>query len=701
MLENLDSSTASITLHAADNKTAILNKESFDKLETAIEAVESNSDIKTLIFLGPSIKNFCAGADIQAIKGVTEKTKAKELAKRGQELINRISKLKQNTVAAISGACVGGGCELALACDYRIATGLKETKIGLPEVKLGILPGFGGCVRLPRLIGLPAALQIILQGKVISVKKAKRVGLVDRIISENITSNNYKEALVEASKLIVSNYSRKKIALKDKILTFTQLGRNFVKAQAKKNILKETKGKYPAPLAALDVCIKALSLNIEQGLELEAEEISKLIIGSESKSLVHLFLQSEKSKKLGKSVGKEIDEILVGVLGGGVMGAGIASVFLEKGFDVVLCDVSEKARANANEHINSYLDKRRYITESKKKEILSRLNIVENISEFNQCDLIVEAIIENLEIKQKVFKELSDTVAKESILASNTSSLSIDEIAKDVENPSRVIGMHFFNPAEKMPLVEIVRGSISSDSAVVKLAAIVAKINKFPVVVENVPGFLVNRVLSPYMAEASQLLSEGYSVEDIDRAATNFGMPMGPVRLLDEVGLDVAKKVQSEMFKAYGKRMKAPYYLAKMIEDKRLGKKSSLGFYKYEGKKSEVDNSIYNLLGLGSERKVADLSELSERLMLPMINEAVMCLDESVAGKPGLEAAGQVDLATVMGTGFAPFRGGAIKYSETLGASNLLAKFKKHKGDRFEPCDGIKSRAEKSISFYS
>jgi len=383
------------------------------------------------------------------------------------------------------------------------------------------------------------------------------------------------------------------------------------------------------------------------------------------------------------------------------MGAGIASVFLEKGFSVVLCDNSDKGRDNANKHVNKYLSSRRYMNEDLKEEILDRLSIQEDISSFKDCGLVVEAIIENLEIKQKVFKQLSDTLFKEAILASNTSSLSIDSIAKDVENPSRVIGMHFFNPAEKMPLVEIVRGSITSDSTAIKLAAIVTKINKFPVIVENVPGFLVNRVLSPYMAEASQLLSEGYSIEDIDKAAVNFGMPMGPVRLLDEVGLDVAKKVQSEMFKAYGKRMKAPYYLAKMIEDNRLGKKSGLGFYKYEGKKSEVDNSIYNLLGLGSERKSGDRKYLGERLILPMINEAIMCLDESVAGIPGEDAAGQVDLATVMGTGFAPFRGGAIQYSESIGAKNLLSRFREHKGVRYEACKGIVERAGNDASFYS
>ena len=699
MLNKIDNSTATITLYSADNKTAILNQESFDRLEAALNSLDS--DISTLIFLGPSIKNFCAGADINSIKSINDKAQARELAKRGQDIIHRVSKLSATTVAAISGACVGGGCELALACDYRIATGIKDTKIGLPEVKLGILPGFGGCTRLPRLIGLPNALQIILQGKILSAKRAKKIGLIDRIISENIHSDNYKEALIEASKLIISNYSRKKIGLKDKVLTYTKLGRELVKSQAKKNILKETKGNYPAPLAALDVSLKALSLSIEEGLELEAQEISNLIISSESKSLVHLFLLSEKSKKIGKSASEQIKEIKIGVLGGGVMGAGIASVFLEKGFSVVLCDISEDGRQNARNHIDKYLSSRRYMNESLKEETFNRLRIKEDISSFKDCGLVVEAIVENLEIKQKVFKQLSNILSRDAIIASNTSSLSIDKIAKDVENPSRVIGMHFFNPAEKMPLVEIVRGSITSDNAAIKLAALVTQISKFPVIVENVPGFLVNRVLSPYMAEASQLLSEGYSINDIDKAALSFGMPMGPVRLLDEVGLDVAKKVQSEMFKAYGKRMKAPYYLAKMIEDNRLGKKSGLGFYKYEGKKSEVDTSVYNLLGLGSERKHGDIKYLSERLMLPMINEAVMCLDESVAGTPGEDAAGQVDLATVMGTGFAPFRGGAIQYSEKMGAKNLLNKFNEHKGIRYEACKGIVDRANNDASFYS
>ena len=694
---------AILKLGSADEKAVVLNEERINSLDKAISEIDKKNNLRGAVFTGPSAISFCAGADVGAIKSITELNLAAKLATRGQAVLDRISQLKVTTVAAIGGACVGGGCELALACNYRIAIANEETKIGLPEVKLGILPGFGGSMRLPRLIGLPAALDIILQGKVISADKAKKIGLVDILIQSK--ADSYLE-LIKLAKSIVKGevkVVRKSTSIQDKLLTFTPIGRSIVKKQALKKLLKETKGKYPAPLAALDVCIGALGLSKQQALALEIKEVSKLIISSQSKALVHLFLLTEKAKKLGRSASKEMQSIMVGILGGGVMGAGIAASLLEKGYAVVLCDIVEESRNKALQHIKSYIGSRRYLSDSQREHILSRLIVSAELKDFTNCGLVIEAIVEKLEVKQSVFKKLSEIVSSTAILASNTSSLSIDLIAEAATNPERVVGMHFFNPAEKMPLVEIVRGAKTSNATIVKTAAVTSKLGKFPVIVENVPGFLVNRVLAPYMAEASQLLSEGYSIEDIDSAAMDFGMPMGPIRLLDEVGLDVAAKVQSEMLNAYGARMSAPRYLEILIKAGRLGKKNGTGFYMYQDKDSTVDPSVYQLLNLVQDRKKSDSVYIAERLLLPLVNEAILCLDDSVAGLPGEDAAGQIDLATVMGTGFAPFEGGAINYAERIGAKALSGKLKalsKISITRFNAADGLQRRAEQHKSFY-
>lgn len=698
---NVEDKIAVVKLGSSDEKTVVLDRQKILELEKVIDSIAQNNSLIGAVFTGPSAVSFCAGADVSSIKGITDLSSASKLAGIGQSIINKISELKVVTVAAIGGFCVGGGCELALACQYRVAIKNDETKIGLPEVKLGILPGFGGSVRLPRLIGLPAALDIILQGKVISVDKAKKIGLVDAIVSDS-----HQDLIAFAKDVAAGKKTlvKPKLSIKDKFLTFTSVGRKIVKTNVEKKLLKETKGNYPAPEAALKVCVNALGMGIREGLALEIREVSNLIVSNESKSLIHLFQLTEKAKKLGRSAAEQMQNIIVGVLGGGVMGAGIAGILLEKGYSVVLCDINKDSQQKANDHINAYINSRKYLKDNQKQSILARLIISGELKDFANCGLVIEAIIEKLEVKQAVFKELATIVNSTAILASNTSSLSIDSISESISNPERVVGMHFFNPAEKMPLVEIIRGKKTSDSTIVKTAAVTSRLGKFPVVVENVPGFLVNRVLSPYMAEASQLLAEGYSVEDIDQAAVNFGMPMGPVRLLDEVGLDVASKVQQEMTAAYGTRMSAPKYLDVLIHAGRLGKKSGHGFYVYEENLSQVDQNIYKLLNLPEERKKSDYSYIAERLILPLINESIRCLDESVAGVVGEDAAGQIDLATVMGIGFAPFRGGAIHYAETLGVKRISGKLKslsKISESRFAASSGVQKRLENERSFYS
>ncbi|MCL4145470.1 UNVERIFIED_CONTAM: hypothetical protein GTU68_028293 [Idotea baltica] len=460
--------------------------------------------------------------------------------------------------------------------------------------------------------------------------------------------------------------------------------------------MKETKGHYPAPLRALNVTIDGMGREESVALANEAKALGELISTPESKSLVHVYFCSEASSKLGRSMRDDVKGKTVGVLGAGVMGASIASVFLYKGHPVVLLDPSEEARERAEKSIAKYIGSRRGLAEEKQQEMISALSVTDKISDMSECSLVVEAIIEDLQIKQDTLKGLAEVVSGDCIIASNTSSLSIGDIANGISTPERIIGMHFFNPADKMPLVEVVRGPGTSGKSLATVTAYVSNLGKYPVVVEDVPGFLVNRILAPYIAEAGRLLSEGVSIDEIDAAATSFGMPMGPFRMLDEVGLDVAAKVQVGMTEAYGERMNAPEYPKMLVEEGRKGKKSGLGFYSFANKEAQSDASVYELLGMPLV-SISNLSQkvIKDRLIFSLLQEAVRCLDEQVAGVPGTDSAGQIDLATVMGMGFAPFRGGVLFYAESLGVSEVIKQLKELEqkfGPRFAPVDGLLRR---------
>lgn len=696
-----------IRLGSKEENIVVLDEVRLRQIQAAVAEVGSNDQITGLVFIGNSATSYCAGADVKAIQGVQDPAIAEKLARGGQLIFHAITQLDKITVAAIGGACVGGGCELALACDYRILIDNNSTRIGLPEVKLGILPGFGGCQRLPRLIGLPAALYIILKGRLVSARRARSIGLADKVISADGKDETaqYQELETLAVSIASGKESpaRKSIGLVDKFLTFTSVGRNIVKKKAKQNILKETRGKYPAPLAALRVAVDGLSGSLEDGLKIEAKACGKLLISPECKSLVHIYFLTEKAKKLGKSATHEVANGQIAVLGGGVMGAGIAATCLEKGYDVVISDLSKEARTKAREHIYRHINRKRSLGSDDKERILKQLTVTGDTSDFKGSSFLIEAIVEKLDVKQKVLSDLADIVGSECIIASNTSSLSISKIAESLPNPERVVGMHFFNPAERMPLVEVVRGEKTNDATTARTAALATQIGKFVVVVEDVPGFLVNRILSPYIAEAGALLKEGYAIEDVDKAAMDFGMPMGPIRLLDEVGLDVAAKVQEEMVSAYGDRMRAPNFLSTLVSEGRLGRKSGLGFYRHDSSGSDVDQEVYNLVGAETSKETRSHEELSQRLIFALINEAVLCFDESVAGQPCSDAAGQVDLATVMGMGFAPFRGGTLHFAESLGAKevfSVLEKLSQKHGVRFQAHPGLVARATTGGSFY-
>ena len=699
-LERLDNGIAVLSLGAPGESKVTLTRERMTSIREALGKLES-SPPRGLVIIGTTPDMFTMGADLTMAKSVVDSVKGEELGRVGQEVFSRLQRLSCYKVAAMSGPALGGGCELALACDYRIISDHKSSQIGLPEVTLGILPGWGGTQRLPKLIGLPKALDIILNGKRLKPKQALAVGLVNEIEkADALRSKAIQVALGAAPRREV------KISFADKALTSIGFLRNLVvKKQAEASIHKATKGFYPAPKEALRVTLEGLSFGNDHGYREEAKALGRLLVSPECKSLIHIFFVSEASKAIGRSAKGALDHVQGLIVGAGAMGAGIAEVMARNNSNVILRDINEAALERGINQIKTSLGKSKWLSEVERNEVLNRVQRTTGDSPaFGSVNVVVEAALEQMEVKKKIFGDIVAKIPPEAIVTTNTSSLSVSEMATSIPNPERFAGLHFFNPVPKMPLVEIVRGKETSARTVAVLAALVTKMGKFPIVVEDVPGFLVNRVLSPYLNEAAYLLMEGYSVEDIDRAALKFGMPMGPVRLLDEVGLDIAAHVADSMERGYPDRMKAPLIAKKMVEAKRLGKKSKLGFYDFSGEKEVATNNYREALGITAAPKTnPSREEITDRLILALVNEAVRSLDEGVAGRPGKEAAEQIDLGTVMGIGFPPFRGGILMYAQTRGIKSILEVLKGLKatvGDRFTPAPGIATRASSGKGFY-
>jgi 3-hydroxyacyl-CoA dehydrogenase / enoyl-CoA hydratase / 3-hydroxybutyryl-CoA epimerase len=703
---SIQNEIAIICLGHKDEKAIILNDQRMQALDALFDSIHKDLrsgslKIKGLIITSPPNLAFCLGADINAIKEVTNPKEGARLAAQGQSVFNKIETLPIPSVAAIHGHCVGGGCELSLACDYRIMTDGPGSKIGLPETKLGILPGFGGTQRLPRVIGLPKALDIILNGKVIPSKKAYSISLVDKVIpievdtdlADNLQEKKIYQDLISASSSFISRGKRDKYSLPftDTLLSKTFIGRMICRNTAKKTSYKKTKGQYPAIPLSIELCVNSFSFKGQEGYTKEATALGELIVSPVSKSLVHIFFLTESATKLGKQeIGEPITSLAL--IGAGVMGKGIASVSVKSKLKVFCFDLAEEARKSLYDHVRSFINTRRGLPEKQKDQLLGNLSLTATIKEIPETDLYIEAAVENLEIKRKIFSEIAESKSKETIIATNTSSLSLKDIFDGMPEPSRAIGIHFFNPVEKMPLVELVRLKETSDKTLIRSARFVSKLGKYPVVVEDVPGFLVNRILTPYLAEASQLLKEGASFTALENTATKFGFPMGPFRLIDEVGLDIAHKVEEILGAAYGERMKGAEFLTLVSKKGLLGKKSGKGFYVYEGKKTRLNSSLLSELGISENESTLSQSEIEDRLILSMLGEAFLAYHEGVAGIPGQEASNQIDLASIMGFGFPPFRGGIMYYAKKGGLEEIKTKMNHYqsKGPRFGLAKSIK-----------
>jgi 3-hydroxyacyl-CoA dehydrogenase/enoyl-CoA hydratase/3-hydroxybutyryl-CoA epimerase len=619
-----------------------LNNQAFKELHEVIDRVEQlqNSDpsnkIDGVIFTTTKPKIFLAGADLFFLRDNIDMTMIlSTVIDVGQEMFSRIENLKVPTVAAIHGACLGGGLELALACDYRICSNDKATKLGLPEVTLGILPAWGGCTRLPELVGVPNALQAILTGKQYAPKPAKRLGLVDDVV--------HRENLISTSIDIITG--KKKFKRK----FFKTFAPDWLAARvAKKNVLKKTKGNYPAPLRAIQVIRQSGTITKRDSLANEKQAFLDLCKTKEMRNLLNLFFMQEKSKKLLADGDKYARVNDVVVVGAGTMGAGIAQWVSSRGVNVLLKDVSDDLvnkglQTIGDLYVRGVLGYK--MDRPTARDSLARISTTTTDVPLKDKDILIEAIVEDLDIKQKVLSQLEEDLPADTIIATNTSALSIDEMASCLKHPERFVGIHFFNPVHKMKLVEVVRGSKTNDVTVKRAVEFVQQIGKLPVVVKDSPGFVVNRILVPYLVEASQMLLEGIYYEDIDRAMVEFGMPMGPFRLMDEIGLDVCYHVARDLINRL--EMTRECSLEEIewrVESNRLGKKTGQGFYKYKKGRS-VKTKV--------KLKSADVT----RLISSMTEEAQKVLDEGVIDDPRM-----LDFAMVMGTGWAPFRGGPIEY---------------------------------------
>ena len=647
---SINDQVASLTFDRVDSNANIFDLETLEELSKCLDYLEKIDELNGLIIESQKPKIFMAGADLKTLFSASE-ADVSAMIELGQDCFNRLASLSCITVAKIHGACLGGGYELALACDWRVASTASCTKIGLPETQLGILPAWGGSTRLPRLIGLDNALPLILSGKVLPPVVAYKKGLVDSIVEPEHLDK-------EVSLFIAKKRSETNLPWWKRSLLFTEA----TKSLALKNLRAKTKGLYPGPERATEVVCSGIRKSTKGSLALEKDAINDLIQRPETKNLIQLFFAKEAAKKLGLKTKPTRPITNITVVGAGVMGAGIAYWLTSKGFQVLLKDVNHKALAKGVKRVEDLYQaaaKRKVLSKIDARKGFDRLHAsTENLS-LTSMDLIIEAATENLELKKKIFATLSKQIAPHTLLATNTSALPIKELASVVKDPSRLIGLHFFNPVHRMPLIEVVRCETTSEETLETILGLTQRLGKTPVVVQDSPGFLVNRVLMPYIVEAVKLFETGICAHRIDEAMVNGGMPMGPLRLLDEVGLDVGLHVAETLAKAFPDRVEIPEVLKKLVSEGCLGRKSGSGIYTYDvrskGKKNKLTlNPVASKIVTSSK---SDL-DIGAHLFLTMEKEAQLCLNEGI-----VDSATNVNLAMILGSGYPPCKGGPLAWS--------------------------------------
>ena len=674
------------------------------EFEALLIGLRDDAEVKAVVLISGKPDTFIAGADIEEFTALTTQTEAERLSFEGQEMVSRVETLPTPVVAAIHGVCLGGGLELALACHYRIATDHPKTQLGLPEVQLGLIPGAGGCQRLPRLIGARAALDMILAGKSERSAKALRLGLVDELVAPSIL----RRTAIEAARRLVRDglpKRRNRGGLTGLFLDHTPAGRRLVYRGARAQVLKKTGGNYPAPLAALEAVRVGLEHGIAAGLAEEHRAFGRLAVSDVSRKLVQIFFATAALKKddgipPGSAAPRQIRRL--GVVGSGFMGAGIAgTAVLNVEVDTRLRD-AELARVgkglNAATGILRERYKRRRLTRPQFERLGALLSGGSDYAGFSRADLVIEAVFEDLEVKRRVLAEVEAITRPDAIFASNTSTIPIREIAAGASRPERVLGMHFFSPVEKMPLLEVIPTDATSPEAIVTAVRFGRRMGKTVIVVGDRPGFWVNRILSPYLNEAGFLLDEGVPVGAIDATMTAWGFPVGPIALLDEVGLDVAQKAAGVMQDAFGDRMRPAGAIGKMLGESRLGRKNGRGFYRYEaGHKAGVDETVYGLIGTRPQEQ-PDAALIERRLVFAMLNEAAAACAEQVVRTPR-----DGDIGAVFGIGFPAFRGGPLRMIDDLGAARVvetLHELQDQFGERFRPAGALAEMARQGSRYY-
>jgi len=678
-----------------------------DEFTALLERLERDESIRAAVVRSGKADVWVAGADIEEFLGIETSSQAEALSRDGHALLDRLEKLKTPVVAAINGACLGGGLEAALACAYRVGTDTPKTVFGLPEVQLGLIPGGGGTQRLPRLVGLEAGLDMILTGRNIRARKALQMGLIHELVHPAILD----EIAIERAKALADGVLKRGTVggphgARHLLLDENRIGRALVFRQARERILARTRGHYPAPLAALDVVATGYAHGTERGFREEARLFGELAVSEVSRQLVFLFFATSALKKdpgVPEPAPPPKPVQKLGILGAGFMGAGIASIAAQQGTLIRLKDADPgrvgKGLAAAREAMRDRLTKKQ-ITRQQFDDYMTLIGGTTDYSGFRNVDLVIEAVFEDLGVKQAVLQETEAVTRAEAIFASNTSTIPIARLASVSGRPQQVIGMHFFSPVPKMPLLEVIVTPQTSRAVTTTVVGYGKALGKTVIVVNDAPGFFANRILAPYINEAGILLDEGVAIDAIDRALVEFGFPVGPITLIDEVGLDIAGKSGAIMLEAFGSRMAPSQSLTRVVAAGRTGRKGKKGFYRYDvtGKKRGVDPSVYELLPTGQRRTEVPSDELQRRCVLAMVNEAVRCLQDGI-----LRSSRDGDVGAVFGIGFPPFRGGPFRYVDSLGAERVVRALEGLNSDRaprFAPAQLLIEMARGGRRFY-
>ena len=689
-----------LTFDRPESGANIFDAATLDELNEHLEFVEHQGSLRGLIITSAKKSIFIAGADLKTLLQQAQSGEMRAFIARGQQIFNRLADLKIPTVAAIHGASAGGGYEVALACDYRIATGDPATRIGLPETTLGLIPAWGGCTRLPRLIGAEKAAEVILKGKLYSAQEALKLGLVDEIAPRDQLPDRAREKLSEGKRTVDATPSSRSVEMQRGEAPRPQAGN-------------------PALERSYEIVNKTLSISPDESLQMELDTIVELGKTESTQNLIRNFFLAEKYKK-GPSKAPRERVVHAAVIGAGVMGSGIAQWLSSRGVTVILRDVAREQIDRGLANIDkTYTDavKRGLMTEQKAKEGRARICGSTAPMELRDVQIVIEAASEKMEIKKEVFRELAMEAGAKTIIATNTSALPISALADVTVSPEHVIGLHFFNPVSRMKLVEVVVAKETSEETRERGLAFVRQIGKLPVIVRDSPGFLVNRVLFPYLLDAAELFERGLEAEKIDSALVQWGMPMGPLRLIDEIGVDIAIDIGNTLEKAYGRRDQVSAVLLWLRDQRMLGRKTGAGFYKYEGKTQTPSDALsrwrrgHAVAGGGdpgtnegsaitqpASPPPATTEDLARRLIFLMVYEAARCVEEKVVDSPE-----DADYGMILGTGFAPFRGGPLRYAEHYGLNKVVDELERlgRSEEKFLPCQILRKHARDGTKFYA